>query len=488
MKKIYYLCKLTCLILLTLLLSNLFTFTTAIHAIELFDFENFSEEDSVYFVEYCDIEFPEEFLELEDFDHFTHSLVLHAYYHPNESFHFNNPATQIYAEQIRSAVLSIANLASIPASVCFSSYSLQYNKVMDENGNWVTSGGYYDPSWYNYNCYAYSINRAEQPQFYSSNGYIQYQPGDMSKSGNFLSTTTIDELALIVQNDLIAMGYSDVSLSSTVPGINSSEELICVRRYSGYDYHFMKYDIETNSWYHKPGRTSVLKYNNVPTNDLPWYAEYSYTSGEGVYDWAYDSDIVFIKYSKNILNALSGEEVRINIQPGKDVFLEFAVQNEAHCLLDINAIYPIEFEVYNEHFDLILSKQGNNSIECFDLEEGKYYIRANFESQEVGSYIDVSITCNCTDITLSTHTINCSNCGYIITEAHNYEYEINNSETHLCRCVDCGCCKTMYHVADPSYIDPTGRYDKCRYCEALYRRTTITPIIKNKIIIDEESA
>ena len=72
--------------------------------------------------------------------------------------------------------------------------------------------------------------------------------------------------------------------------------------------------------------------------------------------------------------------------------------------------------------------------------------------------------------------------------SHNYSYEIYDSSKHRCICNNCGENYLASHVADPSYIDPTGRFAKCRYCDALYRTTTITPIIKNKIIIDEESA
>ena len=70
--------------------------------------------------------------------------------------------------------------------------------------------------------------------------------------------------------------------------------------------------------------------------------------------------------------------------------------------------------------------------------------------------------------------------------SHNYSYEIYDSSQHRCICNNCGESYLASHVADPSYIDPTGRFAKCRYCDALYRTTTITPIIKNKITIDEE--
>ncbi len=71
--------------------------------------------------------------------------------------------------------------------------------------------------------------------------------------------------------------------------------------------------------------------------------------------------------------------------------------------------------------------------------------------------------------------------------SHNYSYETYDSSKHRCICNNCGESYLTSHVADPSYIDSTGRFAKCRYCNALYRTTTITPIIKNKITIDEET-
>ncbi len=155
-----------------------------------------------------------------------------------------------------------------------------YNKVQDANGNWVTSGGVFNPKWYNYNCYAFSINRAEQPNFYSTGR--QYQPGDMSDAGTFGDCSNINQLGKIICADLVAMGYSNISLSSSIPTINSSQELICVRMKYDADYHFMRYDIDTNAWYHKPGTTAVLKYNYVPSNDRLWYTEYCDAKQKGV--------------------------------------------------------------------------------------------------------------------------------------------------------------------------------------------------------------
>ena len=71
------------------------------------------------------------------------------------------------------------SIISLPVDASEYTYSLRYNTVADEDGNWVTQGGAYYDVWENYNCYAFAIDRVEYPQFYPSGVYIQYQPGNM---------------------------------------------------------------------------------------------------------------------------------------------------------------------------------------------------------------------------------------------------------------------------------------------------------------------
>ena len=327
-------------------------------ASESYDFANFTEEEAIAFVEQNNIEIPEEFLGLDDFHAFTLQLIKESYNNPNVEFCFSYNVTQRYAEEIRSTVNSYINSPNFSRVVSRTTYSLQHNKVMDENGNWVTSGGYFNPKWLNYNCYAYSINRAEQPSYYMQGYTFQYQPGDMCGEGRFADTTTIDELALIVKNDLTAMGYANISLSTTIPTIDSSQELICVRRCSNYDYHFMRYDIETDSWYHKPGQTAVLKYNYIPSNGIVWYSEYSDMSGEHAPTFYYDSSIIFITYSKNQINVMSSGTSTLYINPRKDLFYEINLVYSENHEIKIEAPYNFSYEIYSSEFDLINSGNG----------------------------------------------------------------------------------------------------------------------------------
>ena len=442
------------LVLIVALLLSVFPLSAI--ADETYDFDSFTEEEAISFVEACDIDIPVEFLQNEDLASFTLGLILQAYHSPNVPFCFNYNITQSYAEDIRTAVRSYMNLGAVPAIASTTAgYELQYNKVMNQDGEWdVTSGGYYNPKWANYNCYAFAINRAEQPQFYDSGTFIQYQPGDMSGNGYFGSTTTIAQLADLVRDDLDAMGYESISSSPIMPTIDDTKELICVRRASSYDYHFMRYDLETNAWYHKPGSTAILKYNYTPSGDTPWYMEYSmeyeWIISQGIEEfYCYDSDIMFITYSKNQINVDCCEEIAsAYIEPNKDTFweLNFAVTGVYDIFLA--SFYEFDYEIYDEDFDIISSGMGEAGAAVYlnlYFNNGKYYLRMSFESNEhtTSHSIDISIE--------HSH------------ELGNFVYR--GIRFHACSCV-CGLEITGAHYVDADDI-VDGRYATCFGCNHL---------------------
>ncbi len=318
-------------------------------------------------------------------------------------------------------------------------------------GNWVTSGGAFNPRWYNYNCYAFAINRAEQPQFYPSRPYIQYQPGDMSGAGAFQNCSNINQLAEIIRADLVAMGFSNISLSSSIPTINSTQELICVRMKYDVDYHFMRYDLDTNAWYHKPGTTAVLKYNYSPNNNMLWYNEYSNAQGTYPSTFEYNSDIVFITYSKNQINVAGSATSRKYIQPNKDVFCELDFTNTGNYDIQLRSTHSFHYEIYDKDFNVVLSGTGTAIDEYFPAVKEKYYLRANFETNTSLHYIDISIE----------------------NHVHsNYSFEYKDSSFHIGTCV-CG-----HTITERHWVKQTsGRYANCVDCGALIDLGgTITPI------------
>ena len=424
-------------VVIIILLVGAFSFPTTALAIDNYDFSNFTEADALAFVENHNIDVPAKLSQSEKAGLFTLNIILQSYYDPNIEFCYNYNETQRYAENIRDAVALYVNSSAVPATASTAAYQLQYNKVRDANGNWVTSGGYYDTKWLNYNCYAYSINRAEQPSFYTTGK--QYQPGDMSGAGNFDYCDTIDELAAVVRADLEAMGYTNISLSETIPTIDSSHQLICVRM-SYEDYHFMYYDIETNAWYHKPGKAAVLKYNLVPSNSNLWYRESSYYGIESLSPTPYDSGIIFIKYSKNKINMnTTNVTSREYIQANKDVFCELNFANAGTYEIALSSAKAIDYEIYDEDLDVIRYGTGAFHDISISIDAGTYYLRMNFESYANSSYVDISI------------------------HAHSYTYRWLSETRHEKTC-SCGETSTAAHVVPQGAFPTPGGYAICLQC------------------------
>ena len=453
-----------CVIAVTLTLVSFSSFAS--HE-NVYDFSNFSEKDSMDFVVSHNIEIPTKLLESDNIGNFTKTLIMQSSNSPNIEFCFNYDKTQQYAEDIKSAVHMYMNWDAVPAIASTNSYYLQYNTVMDEYGNWVTSGGYFNPKWYNYNCYAYAINRAEQPQYYSSGNYIQYQPGNMCGQGSFDDCTNISELANIVVADLQCMGYEGISVSSTVPSISASQELICVRM-SEVDYHFMRYDTYTGAWYHKPGNTSVLKYNYVPANDMLWYIEYSSADGEGYSPYyPYDSSVLYIVYTKNSISVNNNDVSCIkSIQAGKDVLFELYFAYSGKHKITFNSTYPIKYEIYNEDFDILFNDLGNSFSANFNA--GKHYLRINFDSYTGQSNVEITLhkhdyVNNYVQLNGIQHKAYCV-CGSFETETHHISYcRPMNNDLHYVYC-ECGyLIETDTHSMVIGWKPGTSTCRKCGY-------------------------
>ena len=138
-----------------------------------YDFANFTEEDSMDFVEEHNIEIPTKLMQLDDLPAFTQGLILQSYNRPDIEFCFNYSKTQAYAEAIRIAVRSHMNLSAVPEVAQEEIDELQYNTVKNATGNWVTNNGAFDYRWEQYNCYAYAINRQERSLHYATFNFIK---------------------------------------------------------------------------------------------------------------------------------------------------------------------------------------------------------------------------------------------------------------------------------------------------------------------------
>ena len=329
--------------------------------------------------------------------------------------------------------------------------------------------------------------------FYSSTRV--YQPGVMSE-GVPAETISVDinELANVIKLDLEAMGYSDVYLSDAIPAVNDLQQLICIRK-NYVDFHFMRYDKETDAWYHKPAYNAVLKYNYVPSNDMIWWNEYS-KDGVESYDYgvAYDSDIIYIRYSKNQIDTSVNGFQNILIESGKDVFYEINVEKSNHLNIQLVAAANIEYELYNSEFDIVLSGIGDDINECLFATSGKYYLRMNFENNTLSSgvstlafagydgsvyvdYVNHLSSCNdcgdsvnshhifvCDGIEENNHYEVCADCGYRRIGFTISEYITTDENCHSAICSDCGYTYTEEHSFVWKSVDGTSHIMTCDVC------------------------
>ncbi|MBE7088973.1 MAG: leucine-rich repeat domain-containing protein, partial [Clostridiales bacterium] len=245
------------------------------------------------------------------FGAFTLDIIKAVEANPDVEFGFNFIDILTYANNVRNYVndyYGVSQYSIGMVGVSKAAYILQDNLVKNSNGDWVSSGGAWDDSWENYNCYAFAIEKTQNvPE--KANGFFAYDPGYFSGSGSFYSDTSIYDLAMIVKDDLTTLGYI-VEVSNIEPNtIASNESLICVRR--GYsDYHFMRKNFIDGFWYHKPGSTAPLKYLHHPA-DKDWVCEVSKYGNEGYGGIIYDSEIYYITYSYPFTFTLTNNQVAI---------------------------------------------------------------------------------------------------------------------------------------------------------------------------------
>jgi hypothetical protein len=238
-----------------------------------------TENECIEFITDNEIEVPESFTDTAILGSFVQNIISRVEATPDLIFTFSHDETLFFAENIRTLVNDYYNVrlnrsSSTPTR---GSYYLQDNWVQDSSGNWVSNGGAWDSSWYNYNCYAYAIGQTENvpPRTLF---HFSYQPGYWAGTGSFTSSISVYNLALVVKDDLEYLGYHGVSVSSTEPtNLNPSQSLICIRR-GPTDYHFMKKNFGDGYWYHKPGSTAPLKYKHHPAYKN-WETEYSLCMG-----------------------------------------------------------------------------------------------------------------------------------------------------------------------------------------------------------------
>ena len=153
----------TLLFLSVLLLAVLFFTITTQPAVKAYEGSSFiapavlsemTEEESVDFIAENGIEIPNDYVNDSGLGNFVLNIIQAVEANPDISFTFSYNVTLDFAESIKTLVNDYYGVTQVPLFTSFAAYILQDNWVMDGNGNWVSSGGAYDPNWENYNCYA----------------------------------------------------------------------------------------------------------------------------------------------------------------------------------------------------------------------------------------------------------------------------------------------------------------------------------------------
>lgn len=345
-----------------------------------------------------------------------------------------------------------------------SSYTLTDSLVQNESGSWVSSGGKWLNRWLNYNCYAFAIERFEYPQKYSSYRRIQYQPGNFSHNTELnIYRKSAEYIANAVKDDLVAIGHeeSSISISTSIPTVNSNQQLICIRTSSAnandWDYHFMRFDSKTDAWYHKPGDSAILKYKYTPSNTRNWIAEGSKCGAEQLNNRiTYTSTIYFIRYEKIQLDTTTGiSSITKTIPAGKDTMVKMYCQValNGHLVISGNG-KSVKATIYDSEMNNVATYTGLNITADFSFEQGTYYVQLQF----TGSGDSGTITA-----TTYNHRVHyCTYCNqYVGPHSYNDSFTWKNDRQHLARC-SCGVTQMKGHaVRAGSFV---GGYATCIQC------------------------
>lgn len=183
-----------------------------------------------------------------------------------------------FIEEVRAIVKSHYGIATAPSPRALT-YTLQYSTLH----SWDSS------TMKNYNCYAYAIDR----------GSI-CQPGDFSYQ-DYDDSASISTFARLIKDDLNgSLGRYCVKIQSNRPSSKGTWlNVLAVRKdttrdaFGINDYHFAK--LSSSGWYHKPGKTAVLKFISSPSNNVDWTNE-NYNGTYNSPTVTYDSDLRYLLY------------------------------------------------------------------------------------------------------------------------------------------------------------------------------------------------
>lgn len=231
------------------------------------------EDECMAFLSNMGVHVPLELSKNANIASWTKELIKELETNPNRVYSINYTVVNDYIDEVRGAVKSYYEISPLSTN----EYSLKQSTV------WA-----WDSSMINYNCYAYVLGRN-----------TACDPGDFSNQ-SYDPDADIEDVADLVKDDLLGqLGYSCVKSQTSIPTSTYDwSNVIAVRKDTDHrvfnDYHFAK--MTSTDWFHKPGRTAVLKFKYDPSNSVNWTNECFTGSDYIAPDITYDSDIIYISY------------------------------------------------------------------------------------------------------------------------------------------------------------------------------------------------
>lgn len=414
-----------------------------------------SDEACLLFLEENGIEMPVLFEDDGAWLMFARTIIAKVEADPNSIIPYNTRELFLCAEKIKNAV----NRYYEASRVMMYSTSSNANILIDNivHGNWSDTYLYF-------NSYAYAIDYYVAYEDGGNSTSMWYDPGQIwwTLKGNptnaypFSRVMNVATIADLVEDDLIELGYTVNSVSTSMPNtnVNAHTKLICVRRDDDgiplstnrtvdterwHDYHFMKLGAD-GKWYHKPTMTNPLQYKYTPTTSREWVFEsatgspYTYKRDES---FTYESEIYFIEYTtpheweyvfwgsgQHILRCtICAEETLGNCRWAEPAYVGLNSHQYTCELchgLGGNEACTLEYTNY------VLMEMMGHAMACTVCEH------------EYGSW--EACAKQVTSVENGTHISECETCEYAYVEQCNYELAYSGSgsvHTHADVCVYC---------------------------------------------------
>ncbi len=150
-----------------------------------------------------------------------------------------------------------------------------------------------------------------------------------------------------------------------------------------------------------------------------------------------------LTYRKNQINISTSATAQISINKGKDVFYELNFAAAGAYDIQLTPNHSINYQIYDENFDVVLSGCGTAIKRCLAAAAGTYYLRMDCTDKTVTGAVSAAI---------SAHT-------HLYTDNHVWQTDM----AHRSYCI-CGSYTTSAHVVAQDSLSGTEQYAICLLC------------------------